>query len=65
MMNESRFRMIEAADPARYKRLAAQAGEEASRRLAFYKHLSEWKASTSTPSTGVPAPADAAAAEAK
>ena len=50
-MHESRFRMIEAADPARYKRLAADAGAEAARRLALYKHLSEWK---------LPAPASSA-----
>ena len=41
--NESRFRMLEAADPARSKRLAARAGQEAERRLALYKHLSDWK----------------------
>jgi len=46
MMNESRFRMIEAADPARYKRLAAAAGAESVRRLGLYKHLSEWKPPT-------------------
>ena len=44
MAHESRFRMLEAADPARYQALAAQAGVEAARRLDFYKHLSEWKA---------------------
>ncbi len=43
MMNESRFRMVEAGDPARWKRLAAAAGSDATRRLGFYKHLSEWK----------------------
>ncbi len=41
--NESRFRMLEAADPARYKELAARAGHEADRRLLLYKHLSDWK----------------------
>jgi len=44
MAHESRFRMLEAADPARFQALAAQAGVEAARRLALYKHLSEWKA---------------------
>ncbi|MET0619444.1 MAG: pyruvate:ferredoxin (flavodoxin) oxidoreductase, partial [Thermoanaerobaculia bacterium] len=44
MAHESRFRMLEAADPARFQALAAQAGVEAVRRLALYKHLSEWKA---------------------
>ena len=54
MQVESRFRMIEAADPARYKSLAAEAGREAARRLAFYRHLSEWKS---------PVPAETEAAE--
>jgi hypothetical protein len=43
--------MIEAADPERYKRLAADAGTEAARRLALYKHLSEWKAPVPAPAT--------------
>jgi len=43
MNNESRFRMLEAANPARYKELAGRARHEADRRLALYKHLSEWK----------------------
>jgi pyruvate-ferredoxin/flavodoxin oxidoreductase len=54
MNNESRFRMLEAAGPARYKELATRAREEADRRLALYKHLSEWKTGA------VPAAADAA-----
>jgi pyruvate-ferredoxin/flavodoxin oxidoreductase len=49
MAVESRFRMIEASDPARYKRLVAEAGLEAARRLAFYKHLSEWRAAEAVP----------------
>jgi pyruvate-ferredoxin/flavodoxin oxidoreductase len=55
MTAESRFRMIESSEPARYKRLAAEAGREAARRLAFYKHLAEWKS---------PAPVEAEAAAA-
>jgi pyruvate-ferredoxin/flavodoxin oxidoreductase len=43
MRNESRFRMVEAADPARFKRLAEEAKSEAERRLAFYRHVAEWK----------------------
>jgi len=66
MMNESRFRMIEAADPARYKRLAAQAGVEAARRLALYKHLSDWKppvpAASGEKDSPASAPAQVAAA---
>jgi pyruvate-ferredoxin/flavodoxin oxidoreductase len=42
MRNESRFRMIEAVDPARYRRLSAEAGADAARRLQLYRHLSEW-----------------------
>jgi pyruvate-ferredoxin/flavodoxin oxidoreductase len=57
MRNEGRFRMLEAADPARYKRLAALAAEETSRRLQLYKYLSDWKAG----SAGSPATATAAA----
>ncbi len=58
--NESRFRMLEAADPARYKELAARAGREAERRLLLYKHLSDWKlagagAPAAAPETTVPA----------
>jgi pyruvate-ferredoxin/flavodoxin oxidoreductase len=59
MRNESRFRMLEAADPARYKRLAALAAEETTRRLQLYKHLSEWK----TAVAAGPAPAPAAPAQ--
>jgi pyruvate-ferredoxin/flavodoxin oxidoreductase len=43
MRNESRFRMLEAADPARYRGLTELAGKEAQRRLLLYKHLSDWK----------------------
>ncbi len=49
MAHESRFRMLEAADPARFQALAAQAGVEAARRLDLYKHLSEWKAPSAAP----------------
>ncbi len=59
MRNESRFRMIEAVDPARYRRLSAEAGAEAARRLQLYRHLSDWHG----PSPG--GPAAAAGKEAK
>jgi pyruvate-ferredoxin/flavodoxin oxidoreductase len=49
MRNESRFRMLETADPARYRRLAALAGKEAERRLLLYKHLSDWKLAAAAP----------------
>jgi pyruvate-ferredoxin/flavodoxin oxidoreductase len=50
--NESRFRMVEAADPARYRRLSAEADSEAARRQRLYRHLAEW--STSPKSGGAP-----------
>ena len=56
MLNESRFRMVEAADPARWKLLSGEAGAEAARRLAFYKHLSEWKPASAAERTAAPAP---------
>jgi len=46
MNNEGRFRMLEAAGPARYKELAARARAEAERRFALYTHLSTWKTGT-------------------
>ncbi|MEX1245015.1 MAG: pyruvate:ferredoxin (flavodoxin) oxidoreductase [Thermoanaerobaculia bacterium] len=54
MRNESRFRMIEAADPARYKRLSARAGAEAVRRLELYRHLADWKLSSAGPAPAAP-----------
>ena len=54
--NESRFRMLEAADPARYKDLAARAGREAERRLLLYKHLSDWKLGAAPAAAEAPAP---------
>jgi pyruvate-ferredoxin/flavodoxin oxidoreductase len=44
MQNEGRFRMLEAADPARHKLLASAAAREARRRLSLYKHFSQWSA---------------------
>ncbi|MGE5278473.1 MAG: pyruvate:ferredoxin (flavodoxin) oxidoreductase [Acidobacteriota bacterium] len=57
MQNESRFRMIEAADPGRHRHLAALAGREARRRLRLYKHLSEWRMDVETPAAATPPPA--------
>ncbi len=62
MRNESRFRMLEAADPMRYRRLAALAAEEAKRRLLLYKHLSEWKLATAASPVDASAPAPAGGA---
>jgi pyruvate-ferredoxin/flavodoxin oxidoreductase len=53
MRNESRFRMLEAGDPARYRRLTALAGKEAERRLLLYKHLSDWKLAAAAASSAV------------
>ncbi len=64
MNNESRFRMLEAAGPERYKELAARASRAAARRLELYRHLSAWKTAGSSSavepaSSSAPAPADA------
>ncbi|MGE5414703.1 MAG: thiamine pyrophosphate-dependent enzyme, partial [Syntrophomonadaceae bacterium] len=61
MNNESRFRMLEAAGPARYKELAARASKAAARRLDLYKHLSAWRTGA-PPAEPAPAAATAAAA---
>ena len=58
--NESRFRMLEAADPARYKELAARAGHEAERRLRLYQHLSDWKLGGAPPPAVIPPPSGGA-----
>jgi pyruvate-ferredoxin/flavodoxin oxidoreductase len=39
MRNESRFRMVEKQDPARFKRFVAAAREDAHRRVAVYQQL--------------------------
>jgi hypothetical protein len=39
MGNEARFRMVERADPARYKKFVAEAQAEAQRRYAVYQQL--------------------------
>jgi pyruvate-ferredoxin/flavodoxin oxidoreductase len=39
MQNESRFRMVERLDPARYKHLAAAAQREATQRFAVHQQL--------------------------
>jgi pyruvate-ferredoxin/flavodoxin oxidoreductase len=39
MRNESRFRMVERADPARFKRFLVQAQAEAERRYSIYQQL--------------------------
>jgi pyruvate-ferredoxin/flavodoxin oxidoreductase len=49
MKNESRFRMLEGLGPERAKHLQAAASLEAERRLALYRHLSEWRASGAAP----------------
>ena len=39
MRNEGRFRMVERADPARYKKFVAEAQAEAQKRYAVYQQL--------------------------
>jgi pyruvate-ferredoxin/flavodoxin oxidoreductase len=39
MRNESRFRMVERTDPARFKRFLKQATEDAQKRYAVYQQL--------------------------
>ena len=48
--NESRFRMLEGLGPERSRMLQAAASLEAERRLALYRHLSEWQAPGVMPS---------------
>ncbi|MGH9365449.1 MAG: pyruvate:ferredoxin (flavodoxin) oxidoreductase [Thermoanaerobaculia bacterium] len=42
MKNESRFRMLEGWGPERARKLQSDASRAAERRLALYRHLSEW-----------------------
>jgi len=60
MNNESRFRMLEAAGPARFQALAARARQAAERRLDLYRHLAGWK--TGAPSAAEESPAAPAGA---
>jgi hypothetical protein len=53
MRNESRFRMVERADPARYKAFLAESQAAAERRYSIYSQLA-----------GIKVPAFEAAAEA-
>jgi pyruvate-ferredoxin/flavodoxin oxidoreductase len=55
MRNESRFRMLEGLGPERAKRLLSGASLEAERRIALYRHLSEWHAAA-TSTAAAPAP---------
>ncbi len=41
MRNETRFRMVEKIDPARFKRLAVEAQKASVRRVAVYDHMSK------------------------
>ena len=52
MANESRFRMIEASDPARFQRLSSQAADEAAKRLALYRHVAAWTPGSAPGGTG-------------
>ena len=48
--------MLAAADPSRYKELAARAGQEAAGRLKLYQHLSDWKLGAAPAPAEAPAP---------
>jgi pyruvate-ferredoxin/flavodoxin oxidoreductase len=56
MRNESRFRVIERADPARYKRYLAEAQEAARRRYAVYLQLAGITVPVSEGKEEAPAP---------
>ena len=49
MRNETRFRMVERRDPARFKRLMAAAEQMAARRVAVYQHLAKLTVPAGTP----------------
>ena len=53
MANEGRFRMVELADPARYKQLLKAAERDVAMRQAMYQHLQgcrcRYRAQTSCP----------------
>ncbi|MCK6482684.1 MAG: pyruvate:ferredoxin (flavodoxin) oxidoreductase [Phycisphaerae bacterium] len=41
MSNETRFRMVELMDPERFRRLAVEAQQHATRRIAVYEHMAQ------------------------
>ena len=43
MSNETRFRMVEKIDPARFRRLAVEAQNATQRRIATYEHMAKLK----------------------
>jgi pyruvate-ferredoxin/flavodoxin oxidoreductase len=43
MTNETRFRMVEKIDPARFRRLAVEAQKATARRIATYDHMAKLK----------------------
>jgi len=45
MKNETRFRMVEAIDPVRFRAFAAAAQRAAVRRMAIYEHLANLRVS--------------------
>ena len=57
MRNESRFRMVERADPARYKMFVEESQAAAERRYAVYQQLAGIKVPAFEPVTQ-PAPPD-------
>jgi pyruvate-ferredoxin/flavodoxin oxidoreductase len=59
LRNESRFRMVERADPERYKAFVDQSRDAARRRYAVYEQLAGITVPVIQPTNGETAPADA------
>jgi hypothetical protein len=57
MSNESRFRMIERADPARYKKFLLDSEEAARRRYVVYQQLAGISVPPAEPKPAEPPPA--------
>jgi hypothetical protein len=59
MRNESRFRMVERADPARYKKFVAESQAAAERRYSVYSQLAGIKVPAFEAALDENAPVDA------
>ena len=63
MRNESRFRMVERADPARYKKFVEESQEAARRRYLVYQQLAGISVPPPEPKVEEPAAAGPATKE--
>ena len=63
MRNESRFRMVERADPARYKKFVEDSQDAARRRYAVYQQLAGISVPPAEPKADEPPPPAPAAKE--